>query len=154
MTKIAKMVKTSKLVKIVKTNEVVWGAIWIAWNPEKKFWTPGIEIYPLVTSNGPSGYRKNVKMSVCFSILDHLDVAMLLTAKFLMFWGLEWLWKLKFRPQKIILAQNFVKNIFLTCFQFFGFPKISFLSFSNFVIFLIFMIFKILGSKTGRWVGG
>ena len=103
---------------------------------------------------GRPGTEKCDKWSICFGFLDRCDIAILVTAQILMFWCFGRLWKLKFRPQKIILAQNFAKNIFWTYFQFFGFPKISFLSFSNFVIFLIFMIFKILWSKIGRWVGG
>ena len=99
------------------------------------------------------GTEKCKKRSPCFMLLGRCDIAMLLTARILMFWCFGRLWKLKFRLQKLILIQNVVKNIFLTYFQFFGFPKFSFLSFSNFVIFLIFMSFKILGSKIGRWVG-
>ena len=133
---------------------VVWNAIWTAMKPEKKIWAAEIEIYLLVMSNGLSGTRKMWKWSVCFWNLYHQFLDILLTARILMFWCPGGISKLKFRPQKLILVQNFVKNIFLTHFQFFGFPKISFLSFSNFVIFLIFMIFKILGSKIGRWVGG
>ena len=45
MSEIAKTVKTQKLWKLVKTNEVVWDAIGTAANWEKMFWTAGTEIY-------------------------------------------------------------------------------------------------------------
>ena len=60
----------------------------------------------------PTGTRKLQKRSVGFWNLDHCDVAVLLTAKILMFRGLEWLWKSKIRPQKSILVKNLIKNIF------------------------------------------
>ena len=59
-------------IKNGKTKTVVWDAIWIAWNPENKFWTAEIEIYPLVTSNGPPGYEKNCKTACPFSDLGPL----------------------------------------------------------------------------------
>ena len=59
-----------------------------------------------------TGTSKLQKRSVGFWNLDHCDVAVLLTAKILMFLGLEWLWKCKIRPQKSILVKNLIKNIF------------------------------------------
>ena len=52
--------------KTEKTKVVVWDAIRTATKPEKKIWTAEIEIYPLVTSNGPPGYGKNCKMAPLF----------------------------------------------------------------------------------------
>ena len=60
----------------------------------------------------PTGTRKLQKWSICFWNLDHCDVAVLLTAKILMFLGLEWRWNIKIRPQKIILDKKLSKNIF------------------------------------------
>ena len=60
----------------------------------------------------PTGTRKLQKRSVGFWNLDHCDVAVLLTAKILMFLGLRWLWKSKIRSQKSILVKNLMKNIF------------------------------------------
>ena len=59
-----------------------------------------------------TGTRKLQKRSVGFWNLDHCDVAVLLTAKILMFLGLGWLWKSKIRSQKSILVKNLIKNIF------------------------------------------
>ena len=59
----------------------------------------------------PTGTRKLQKKSVGFWNLDHCDVAVLLTAKILMFLGLEWLWTSKNRSQKSILVKNLTKNI-------------------------------------------
>ena len=52
-----------------KTKMVVWDAIRSATKPEKKIWTAEIEIYRLVTSNGPSGDRKNENGTPCFEVL-------------------------------------------------------------------------------------
>ena len=87
---------------------------------------------------GRPGTEKCDKWSICFGFLDRCDIAILVTAQILMFWCFGRLWKLKFRLQKFILVQKFVKNIFfsnfdiiINYFQFFGF--------SHFVIFPIFM---------------
>ena len=52
--------------KTFKTNEVVWDAKMIAMKPEKMFWTAEIELYRWVMSNGPYGYKKNLKMVSMF----------------------------------------------------------------------------------------
>ena len=60
--KIMKTNKNSESAKeAVKTNEVAWDAIRSATNPEKMFWTAGIELYRCVMSNGPYGFKKNAK---------------------------------------------------------------------------------------------
>ena len=61
-----------------------------------------------------TGTRKLQKRSVDFWNLDHCDVAVLLTAKFLMFLGLGWLWKSKIRSQKSILVKNLIKFLMKT----------------------------------------
>ena len=44
-----------------KTKAVVWDSKMIAMKPEKMFWTAEIELYRWVISNGPYGFKKNVK---------------------------------------------------------------------------------------------
>ena len=94
---------------------------------------------------GRPGTEKCDKWSICFAFLDRCDIAILVTAQILMFWCFGRLWKLKFRLQKFILVQNFVKNIFfeiLIYFQFFWF--FAFCHFSNFHVFVKFRCPKIL----------
>ena len=131
-----KMVKTVKSCKMAKTNEVVYDAIWIARNPEKKFWTAEVEIYPWVTSNGPSGYRKMAKKVIVFwlfrplwhrHIADSPNFNVLVSRKAL---------KAQISSSKMFFVEILLKNAFLTIFVFFQFVKI--LDF----VFVIFALFK------------
>ena len=61
---------------------VVWDSKMIAMKPEKMFWTAEIELYRWVMSNGPYGYKKNLKMVSMF-----------------------WIWGLKYR--RVIVDTNF-----------------------------------------------
>ena len=91
------------------------------------------------------GTEKCEKRSPCFRLLGRCDIATLLTARILMFWCPGRLWKLKFRLQKIILVQNFVKNIFFWNFDIFSiFWFFAFCHFSNFHVFVKFRCPKIL----------
>ena len=129
-----------------KTKAVVWNAIWTAMKPEKKIWAAGIEIYLLVMSNGLSGIRKIWKWSVCFRLSNRFGIAMLLTANYFNVLVFRKALELKFRVQKLILVQNFVKNIFFLIFVNFIF---RFVVFFKFVQILIFGFFSIL-SKVGK----
>ena len=55
-----------KMNKNEKTKAVVWDSKMIAMKPEKMFWTAEIELYRWVMSNGPYGYKKNLKMVSMF----------------------------------------------------------------------------------------
>ena len=143
--KCEKLSKCEKTTKIEKTNQVVWDAIWIARNPEKKFWTAEIEIYPLMTSNGPSGYRKNVKMVSMFfdfgppwrrhvvnsKIFDVLRAGMALKAQI--------------SSSKIYFSSKFCQKHFFWNFDIFSiFWFFAFCHFSNFHVFVKFRCPKIL----------
>ena len=124
--------KTEKTTKIEKTNQVVWDAIWIARNPEKKFWTAEVEIYPWVTSNGPSGYRKMAKKVIVFwrfRPLWHRHIADSPNFNVLVCWKAL---KAQISSSKNNFASKFRQKHFLTYFQFLFFHL------------LIFMIFHIL----------
>ena len=82
-TKITKM-RNWKMAEKMKTNEVVWESKMTAMSPEKMFWTAEIELYRWVMSNGPYGYKKNLKMVSMF-----LDFETLLSTCYcwrLIFW--------------------------------------------------------------------
>ena len=100
------------------------------------------------------GTEKCKKRTLCFMFLDACVIAVLLTARILMFWCLGRLWKIKFGIQKFIFVPNIIENIFFGTFALFWHFKISVSTFSNFVFFPIFCVFKFRWSKTGRWVGG
>ena len=110
MKKINKNTENAK--KWSNTNEVVWDVIWTAMNPEKMFWTAEIELYRCVMSNGPYGLKKKQQQSIYFGISDHHNGTMLLTTIFLMFWVLEWLWKIKIGARKSFFVKILIKNIF------------------------------------------
>ena len=63
-----KMSKSEKWRKWENWNEAVWDAIGTARKPEKMFWTAEIELYRWVMSNGPYGFTKIWKRSICFWI--------------------------------------------------------------------------------------
>ena len=58
--------KLEKWWKWENWNEAVWDAIGTARKQEKMFWTAEIELYRWVMSNGPYGYKKNLKMVSMF----------------------------------------------------------------------------------------
>ena len=72
-----------------KTKTVVWDAIRTAMKLEKKIWTAEIELYRWVMSNGPYGYRKMQKRSVCFWIFIILFFVFFSASVFWFFWNLQ-----------------------------------------------------------------
>ena len=59
-----------------------------------------------------SGTGKMSKWSVCFWIRNWFVNVLLLTVDFFLFWVLEWLWKIRFRSQKLNFRWNFDQKHF------------------------------------------
>ena len=121
-----------------KTKTVVWDAIRTALKPEKNIWAAEIEIYPLVTSNGPPVYGKNCKMVSPLldfgplwhrHIVDSPNFDVLVSRKAL---------KARISSSKINFGSNFVKNATLNIF---AFQKIPIPFYTHFLIFLTFSDF-------------
>ena len=122
---------------------VVWDSKMIAMKPEKMFWTAEIELYRWVMSNGPYGYKKNLKMVSMFLDLGAKISTRYCWHEFLVFSCPRRLWKWQFRSPKFIFGEILIKNIFLDFhdFVFCIFLQIHFLiflAFANFVEKIIF----------------
>ena len=100
------------------------------------------------------GTEKCKKRTLCFMFLDACVIAVLLTARILMFWCLGMLWKIKFGIQKFIFVPNIIENIFLAHLHFFGISKFRFPLFQILSSFQFFAFLNFDGVKqVGGWVG-
>ena len=105
--------KLEKWWKWENWNEAVWDAIGTASKPEKMFWTAEIELYRWVMSNGPYGYNKIEKRSVCFWILRPVCQRVIVNGRiFGVFASAEAL-KNQISLSKINFYQNFDQKHFL-----------------------------------------
>ena len=134
---------SSKMNKNRKTKVVVWDSKMIAMKPEKMFWTAEIELYRWVMSNGPYGYKKNLKMVSMFLDLGAKISTRYCWHEFLVFSCPRRLWKWQFRSPKFIFGEILIKNIFLDFYDFvfcifLHIHFLIFLTFANFVEKIIF----------------
>ena len=121
-----------KMNKNEKTKAVVWDTKMVAMKPEKNIWAAEIEIYRWVMSNGPYGFTKIWKRSVCFWIFWLEYRRVIVDTRFLMFSCPRRFWKLQFRSPKLIFGEILIKNIF---FWFLSFWFLIFLYFSPHLFF-------------------
>ena len=150
-----------KMNKNEKTKAVVWDSKMIAMKPEKMFWTAEIELYRWVMSNGPYGYKKNLKMVSMF-----LDFGAEISTRYC--WQvILWCFHVRggsescnFGPQNSFLVKFWSKTFFwifiILVFDFFciflHIHFLIFLTFANFVEKIIFwwwfpLFFFNFGSK-------
>ena len=126
---------------------VVWDSKMIAMKPEKMFWTAEIELYRWVMSNGPYGYKKNLKMVSMFLDLGAKISTRYCWHEFLVFSCPRRLWKWQFRSPKFIFDEILIKNIFKFVFDFYHFVFCIFLD----IHFLIFLTFANFVEKIIFW---
>ena len=134
-----------------KTKAVVWDSKMIAMKPEKMFWTAEIELYRWVMSNGPYGYKKNLKMVSMFLDFGAEISTRYCWHEFLVFSCPRRLWKWQFRSPKFIFGEILIKNIFFGflwfCFlyfsphPFFDFSDICEFRWKNNFLVMIFIVF-------------
>ena len=120
---------------------VFWDSKMIAMKPEKMFWTAGIELYRWVMSNGPYGYKKNLKMvSMFLDFWAEISTRYCWRLIFLCFSFRGGSEKLNFalKNQFWSMIKILIKNIFSAfCFSNFCiFPHIRFLIFLTFANFV------------------
>ena len=133
-----------KMNKNEKTKAVVWDSKMIAMKPEKMFWTAEIELYRWVMSNGPYGYKKNLKMVSMF-----LDFWAEISTRYC--WQMIlWCFRVRggsesgnFGPQNSFLVKFWSKTFFLDFYDFvfcifLHIHFLIFLTFANFVEKIIF----------------